>query len=62
MKIIPVLHAVISSLIRIIGSTRVGTSWARTRTFGGRNRGGRGYPSSSYRGGGGRGGGRRRSR
>ena len=46
-------------LIRIIGSTRVGASWARTRTFGGRNRGGRGYPSGSYRSGGG---GRRRSR
>ncbi|CAF1138607.1 unnamed protein product [Adineta steineri] len=34
---------------KIIGSTRVGVSWARTRTFGGRNRGGRGYPYSSYR-------------
>ncbi|CAF0999884.1 unnamed protein product [Adineta ricciae] len=43
---------------KIIGSTRVGVSWARTRTYGGRNRGGRGYPHSSYR----NGGGRRRSR
>jgi len=34
---------------KIIGSTRVGASWARTRTYGGRNRGGRGYPYGSYR-------------
>ncbi|CAF3296948.1 unnamed protein product [Rotaria socialis] len=40
---------------KIIGSTRVGVSWARTRTYGGRNRGGRGY---SYR----HSGSRRRSR
>ena len=60
MKIIPLIRSLISSLIRIVGSTRVGTSWARTRTFGGRNRGGRGYPHGSYRSGGG--GGRRRSR
>ena len=47
---------------RVIGSTRVGVSWARTRTFGGRHRGGRGYASSSYRSSAGGGGGRRRSR
>jgi hypothetical protein len=46
-------------LTRIIGSTRVGASWARTRTYGGRNRGGRGYPYGSYRNSGGS---RRRSR
>lgn len=44
---------------RIIGSTRIGVSWARARTFGGRHRGGRGYASSSYRSSGGS---RRRSR
>ncbi len=46
------------NFIRIIGSTRVGVSWARTRTFGGRNRGGRGYPYNAYR----NSGNRRRSR
>jgi len=34
---------------KVIGSTRVGASWARTRTYGGRNRGGRGAPYGSYR-------------
>lgn len=34
---------------RIIGSSRVGVSWARNRTFGGRNRGGRSAPFGSYR-------------
>ena len=48
------------SLNRVIGSSRVGVSWARTRTFGGRNRGSRGAPYGSYRSGGG--GSRRRSR
>jgi hypothetical protein len=33
---------------RVVGSTRVGVSWARTRTFGGRNRGSRGAPYGSY--------------
>ncbi len=37
---------------RVIGSTRVGVTWARNRTFGGRNRGGRGAPYGSYRSGG----------
>ncbi len=44
---------------RVIGSTRVGVTWARERTFGGRSRGGRGAPFGSYRSSGGS---RRRSR
>lgn len=43
---------IIILFLRIIGSTRAGVSWARTRTFGGRNRGGRGYPYGSSRNGG----------
>ena len=43
---------------RAVGSSRVGVSWARTRTYGGRNRGSRGAPYGSYR----NSGGRRRSR
>jgi K+-transporting ATPase c subunit len=41
---------------RLVGSTRVGVTWARERTFGGRSRG---TPYGSYRSGGGN---RRRSR
>lgn len=44
---------------KVIGSSRAGVSWARTRTFGGRNRGSRGAAAyGSYR----SSGGRRRSR
>ncbi|CAF2394095.1 unnamed protein product [Rotaria sp. Silwood2] len=34
---------------KMIGSTRVGVSWARTRRYGGRNGGGRSAPYGSYR-------------
>jgi arginine/serine-rich splicing factor 7 len=44
---------------KVLGSTRVGASWARTRTYGGRSRGSRGAPYGSYRNSGGS---RRRSR
>ncbi|CAF4130704.1 unnamed protein product [Rotaria sp. Silwood2] len=44
---------------KMIGSTRVGVSWARTRRYGGRNGGGRSAPYGSYRS---SRGGRRRSR
>ncbi|CAF0957397.1 unnamed protein product [Rotaria sordida] len=44
---------------KMVGSTRVGVSWARTRRYGGRNGGGRGAPYGSYRS---SRGGRRRSR
>lgn len=49
---------------KMIGSTRIGVSWARTRTYGSRNTGGRNAPFGSFRAGGSGGGGgdRRRSR
>lgn len=59
-----ILCSFLSLEFRMIGSTRMGVSWARTRTYGSRNTGGRNAPFGSFRAGGSGGGGgdRRRSR